>query len=137
MPTIITGGNIKNLITKNTALIFIIALYFFVFQYTFDLLEHNLMPITVLFTTYITWLYCRACGLSGIALFTDTGSVTLECEKKAGEGGRLMPIISIAGDNSEAMKHECTKAGMNGTLSKPFCSKEIYRILERHLKQER
>jgi signal transduction histidine kinase len=80
--TILNAINAKKLITKNTALVFIIALYFLVFHFTFDLLKHNLMPVTLLFTTYITWLYGRTYGLSGIAFFTAAHALLLLCTNK-------------------------------------------------------
>ncbi len=79
---IFTVSKFINLITRNTALIFIVALYFLVFHITFERLEHNLMPVTVLFTTYITWLYGRAYGLAGIAFFTAAHALLLFCTQK-------------------------------------------------------
>ncbi len=40
------------------------------------------MPITILFTTYVTWLYGRAYGLAGIAFFTAAHALILYCTHK-------------------------------------------------------
>ena len=79
---ILTVSNATKLKTRNTALIFIITLYFLVFHITFERLEHNLMPVTLLFTTYITWLYGRTYGLAGIAFFTAAHALLLFCTQK-------------------------------------------------------
>lgn len=55
----------------------------------------------------------------------------IEVTKKLRAEQKTMPIICITGSLSNGVIEECTDAGMNGCLAKPFRPEEIYQIIEK------
>lgn len=65
------------MINDNKALLATAALYLIIFTVTFDMLGHCLMPVSVLFTSYLAWLYGRTAGLAGIVFSTAAHAAML------------------------------------------------------------
>lgn len=58
----------------------------------------------------------------------------IEMARRLRESGFKTPIISISGDASAAAAAECSNAGMNGRITKPFMPEDIYEIIEAYVK---
>ncbi|HOT76469.1 MAG TPA: response regulator [Candidatus Wallbacteria bacterium] len=58
----------------------------------------------------------------------------IEVARRIRESGRQMPILSISGDGSADAVNSCLKAGMNGSIVKPFKPDDIYNAIATYVK---
>ncbi|HOD41866.1 MAG TPA: hypothetical protein PKL57_15000, partial [Candidatus Wallbacteria bacterium] len=69
--------NIFKLISVHLAPLIVIVLYFSAFIVFFDSFGVDSLPVTVLFTAYITWFHGKIAGLSSVIVFTSIHAALL------------------------------------------------------------